>query len=51
MLSKFYNKLPIINFIIASSALTFQVSVLYPWHKEISYQIDKLGKKKCKCSV
>ncbi len=40
--------LPITNFIIASSALFFQTKVLYPWHIDISKQIDNLEKHKNK---
>ena len=41
MISQFYKHLPLLNFIVASSALTFQVTVLYPWHEQISHQLDK----------
>jgi hypothetical protein len=37
--------LPIVNFVIASSGLVFQTTVLYPWHKNISKQIDEMDKK------
>lgn len=32
----------IANLAIAVTALTFQIGVLYPWHHEISKQVDKL---------
>ena len=41
----FYKKLPILNFIIASSALAFQTTILYPWHNDISKQINNLEAK------
>lgn len=30
------------NFVVASSALCFQVGVLYPWHKELDENFEKL---------
>lgn len=30
------------NFAVASSALGFQIFVLYPWHKELDESFDKL---------
>jgi hypothetical protein len=41
----FYKKLALFNCIIASSALVFQTTVLYPWHKDISIQITRLQEK------
>jgi hypothetical protein len=39
----FYRKyLPLINFCISSSALGFQIFVLYPWHKQLSDEFDDL---------
>ena len=38
----FYKHLPLINCLIAGTALTFQVTVLNPWHKNISKQIEKI---------
>ena len=32
------------NFLVASSALGFQVFVLYPWHKELDASFDELKK-------
>jgi len=32
------------NFIIASSALAFQVGVLYPWHNELDAEFQELKK-------
>lgn len=32
----------ITNFVVASSALCFQVGVLYPWHKELDENFEKL---------
>ncbi|WWC69086.1 uncharacterized protein I206_103022 [Kwoniella pini CBS 10737] len=34
--------LPYINFIVASSALLFQTTVLYPWHHILSDDFEKL---------
>jgi hypothetical protein len=36
--------LPFINFIIASIALGFQVTVLYPWHYELQQEFNELQK-------
>jgi hypothetical protein len=30
------------NFLVASSALAFQVTVLYPWHKQLDEDFEKL---------
>ncbi|KAK0649572.1 hypothetical protein B0T16DRAFT_456974 [Cercophora newfieldiana] len=30
------------NFLVASSALAFQVCVLYPWHKQLDDDFEKL---------
>lgn len=32
------------NFLVATSALTFQVTVLYPWHKQLDEDFEKLKK-------
>lgn len=32
------------NFVVASSALAFQVFVLYPWHKQLDEGFDSLKK-------
>ena len=32
------------NFVVASSALAFQVFVLYPWHKQLDEDFEKLRK-------
>ncbi len=45
MKNAFFRSLPIINFCISSAALTFQVTVLYPWHTQISKQIDTIDNK------
>jgi hypothetical protein len=34
--------LPIVNFVIASAALGFQVSVLYPWHHQLEKRFDEM---------
>lgn len=36
--------IPVYGFIIGTAAISFQVGVLYPWHEEISVQIDNLEK-------
>lgn len=36
------------NFFVASSALGFQVFVLYPWRKELDAEFDKLKKEHLK---
>lgn len=36
--------LPLIALIISLFALSFQVTVLYPWHEELSKQFLKCGK-------
>lgn len=36
--------LPLINFVIATSALTFQVMVLYPWHHQLSSEFSHVKK-------
>jgi|LakMenEpi03Aug12_release.lakeMendotaPanAssembly.Ray.scaffolds.fasta_scaffold3475668_2 hypothetical protein len=41
-LKSFYKKLPLINFFIGSTALTFQITILNPWHSTISKQINEL---------
>jgi hypothetical protein len=40
-----YKKLlPSINFVLATSALSFQVFVLYPWHHQLSNEFNVLNK-------
>jgi hypothetical protein len=34
--------LPYINFVIGTTALTFQVKVLYPWHQQLDQDFEKL---------
>jgi hypothetical protein len=34
--------LPVFNFVIASTALGFQVSVLYPWHNQLEKDFSGL---------
>ncbi|KAM5341710.1 hypothetical protein ACJ41O_014741 [Fusarium nematophilum] len=36
--------LSVTNFVVASSALSFQVGVLYPWHKQLDDDFEKLKK-------
>ena len=47
--SFFFRNLPIINFCISSAALTFQVTVLYPWHNEINKKMDSLSDQTLVC--
>jgi len=42
MFRRFYRKLPIFNFIISTTALTFQICVLNPWHDKLNSKFDKL---------
>jgi len=42
--SKYGKYLFLTNLSIASTSLIFQVTVLYPWHHQISNDIDKLSK-------
>lgn len=35
---------PAVNFLIATSALSFQVGVLYPWHEQLSKEMDEIKK-------
>lgn len=42
----FKRYLPIISFIVGASALTFQITVLYPWHNELDRDFHKLQKLK-----
>jgi len=39
------SKVPIIGAVIGACALTFQVTVLYPWHEELSEQFETLQSK------
>ncbi|KIP11133.1 hypothetical protein PHLGIDRAFT_125032 [Phlebiopsis gigantea 11061_1 CR5-6] len=34
--------LPYLNFTVATSALGFQMGVLYPWHEELDHEFKKL---------
>jgi len=34
--------LPIVNFVIATAALGFQVSVLYPWHHQLEKRFNEM---------
>ena len=36
--------LPLISLIVGLCALTFQITVLYPWHEELSRELHKLAK-------
>lgn len=40
----FARTVSITNFLVASSALSFQVFVLYPWHKELDAGFEALKK-------
>ena len=41
---KWMKYLPIIALVISICALTFQVTVLYPWHEELSREFVKLAR-------
>ena len=42
MWTKITRVLPYINFTVASVALTFQVTVLYPWHHLLEVELQQL---------
>lgn len=43
MVNPFLRKfVPLVNFVIASSALVFQVFVLYPWHHQLEKEFHEL---------
>jgi len=42
MLKRIYDKLPICNFVISSTALFFQIAVLNPWHGRLSKEFTQL---------
>lgn len=44
MFNHFVKKLPIMNFLTSIAAFTFQITVLYPWHNNISFKIDNIDK-------
>lgn len=44
----FTRAISLTNFLVASSALGFQVFVLYPWHKELDAGFEKLKKEHLK---
>lgn len=37
--------IPFINLFVSSTALLFQITVLNPWHKKISDEINKMDKR------
>jgi hypothetical protein len=45
MLDKINRFLPLINLLVGSTGLTFQISVLYPWHNNLEKKIIKLEQK------
>lgn len=45
LLFKYQKWIPVISLIIAICAFTFQVTVLYPWHLELSEDFKALAKK------
>ncbi len=46
MFNKINKFVPLINLLIGSAALTFQVTVLYPWHNELDKKFNQLIKNK-----
>jgi len=44
-MTEIYKKLPFLNLVIATSALTFQLTILYPWHNQLSKQLDYINKR------
>ncbi|KAH6854540.1 hypothetical protein B0I37DRAFT_304765 [Chaetomium sp. MPI-CAGE-AT-0009] len=45
---KYTRAISLTNFLVASSALGFQVFVLYPWHKELDAGFEALKKEHLK---
>jgi hypothetical protein len=45
---KYTRAISLTNFLVASSALGFQVLVLYPWHKELDAGFEALKKEQKK---
>ena len=43
--SPYFKYLPIVNFFIASSALIFQTTVLFPWHHQLDSDFKELEEK------
>jgi hypothetical protein len=37
-----YRYIPFLNFSVSTSAFIFQMAVLNPWHKQISYQLQRI---------
>ena len=44
MFNKINKFIPLANLIIGSAALTFQITVLYPWHNDLDKKFNKLIK-------
>jgi hypothetical protein len=42
---KFMKYVPLIALCVALIALTFQVTVLFPWHEHLSHQFKQLARK------
>lgn len=38
----FHKYIPVVNTVVATSALAFQICVLYPWHKRLSQEFDEM---------
>ncbi|KAK1764263.1 hypothetical protein QBC33DRAFT_547630 [Phialemonium atrogriseum] len=45
---KFTRLVSVTNFVVASSALGFQVFVLYPWHTQLDHGFEELKKEHLK---
>ncbi len=41
----YLKRLATVNFLVSATSLSFSVFVLYPWHLELSNQVDRLEKK------
>ena len=39
--------IPLVSLVVSSTSLIFAVSVLYPWHLELSAQFAEVLKSKC----
>jgi len=45
MLDKINRFIPLINLLVSSSALTYQITVIYPWYNNLEKKFNKLEQK------